>query len=262
MRLEELRLVAYGPFDGQVLSFSRERGVVDVVFGGNEAGKSTSLRALEAFFFGMEHTTPDAHRHRGPDLRIGGRLVTADGSVVDLVRRKGRKPTLRDGADEPVDEAVMQRLLSGVDRELFRALWGLDHVRLRDGARAIFAGKGGVGETLFEAGLAGAGASRLAQTLREEADAIWAPRATTRPLAEALRSLGELRRLAQRDGTTFKGYQDQVDGIAEARREKEALDAELRGIDEERRRLDRAVRVIRPLAERRALVRERAALGE
>jgi len=262
MRLLELQLLAYGPFEGQVIELSRERGVVDVVFGGNEAGKSTSLRALEALFFGMEQTTADAHRHPYGDLRVGGKIEAADGSVLELVRRKARKASLRDASDAVVDEAVMKRLLSGVDRELFRALWGLDHVRLRDGARAIFAGKGGVGETLFEAGLAGAGASRLAQTLQEEAESIWSPRATTRPLAEALRSLAENRRLARRDGTTFEGYKEQVDGIEGAKREKETLEIELRTLDEERRRLDRALRVLRPLRERAALVLERASLGE
>jgi uncharacterized protein YhaN len=262
VRLLSLDLVAFGPFDGQTVELARERGVVNVVYGGNEAGKSTSLRALEALFFGMEHTTTDAHRHPSPALRVGGVIESADGTTVKLVRRKGRKDTLRDGADLPVDEARMRGLLSGVDRELFRALWGLDHVRLRDGARAIFSGKGGVGETLFEAGLAGAGAARLAVTLKDEADGIWSARATTKPLVEALKTMTEQRRLARRDGTTFEGYKGQLEGIERAKHEKETFEAELLAMDVERRRLERVRRVQGPLAELAELVRERAALGD
>ncbi len=262
MRLRSLQLVAFGPFEGQSLDLASERGVVNVVYGANEAGKSTSLRALEALFFGMEHTTADAHRHTPSALRVGGVIEAADGTTLQLVRRKGRKDTLRDGADLPVDEARMRSLLSGVDRELFRALWGLDHVRLREGARAIFSGKGGVGETLFEAGLAGAGAARLAGTLKDEAEAIWSPRATTRPLAEALKTLAESRRNARRDGTTFEGYRGQLEGIERARRDKETFEAELLAIDVERRRLERVRRVQGPLAELAELAQERDALGE
>ena len=45
-----------------------------VVLGRNEAGKSTTLRAITGLLYGIDTKTPDAHVHKFGDLRIGGVL--------------------------------------------------------------------------------------------------------------------------------------------------------------------------------------------
>ena len=44
---------------------------VHVVYGRNEAGKSTALRAITGLLYGIAQNTPDAHVHKMPDLRVG-----------------------------------------------------------------------------------------------------------------------------------------------------------------------------------------------
>ena len=73
MRLLELELTAYGGFTGTRLELAR-RDALHVVYGPNEAGKSTTLRAVHALLYGIDSRTSDAYRHGYADLRIGARV--------------------------------------------------------------------------------------------------------------------------------------------------------------------------------------------
>src|SRR6266542_3729986 len=119
MRLSTLELVAFGHFSGESLSFADRYGAIDIVYGDNEAGKSTSLRAISGFLFGIPVRTTDDFVHQKPTLRIGAEIVAQDGKRLPLVRRKGAKDTLRDGGDNAVSDDVLARMLGGLDRELF-----------------------------------------------------------------------------------------------------------------------------------------------
>ncbi|SPD75411.1 hypothetical protein PITCH_A580014 [uncultured Desulfobacterium sp.] len=59
MRIKKLDLRAFGPFTDNVLDFSSEYPGLHIVYGLNEAGKSSALRALDSFFFGMPDRTND-----------------------------------------------------------------------------------------------------------------------------------------------------------------------------------------------------------
>ncbi len=262
MRILELDLLAFGGFADRSLDFSRKAGALHVVYGPNEAGKSTCLRAVETLLFGFEHNTKDAHQHPTDKLRVGGRLEGQGGKILSIVRRKKQKGSLRGPDDEPVDEDELRAMLHGVDRSLFRALYGLDHVRLREGARALLDARGGLGESLFEAGLAGAGVAKLSRALRDEADALWSPTARKRPLAEALRAYSSARVDERRDATRLDVVRDQEQGIVAARRRRDEADERLKELALEERRLQRARQLVPRLKLRRAAREERAALGD
>ena len=53
MRIKRLELKAFGPFSDRTLDFSSDLPGLHVVYGPNEAGKSSSMRALQALFFGF-----------------------------------------------------------------------------------------------------------------------------------------------------------------------------------------------------------------
>jgi uncharacterized protein YhaN len=261
MRIVELGLIAFGPFERRTLDLSPRPDGLWIVYGPNEAGKSTCLRAVDALLFGVEERTTDDHLHPMKALRIAGKLRTKDGRTLEVVRKKGRKGTLTAPSGEAVDEVEMTRMLHGVDRALFRALYGLDHVRLREGARALLEARGGLGESLFEAGLAGAGVAKLGRALREEAERIWSPRATSKPLADSLRGLATARREARKYSTSHEAYGMQLQGIEAARAARDEADAELHEIDVAARRLERGIKLAPLLRARRAAVLRREALG-
>ncbi len=150
MQFEELKLIAYGPFTNCTLKLQPG---LNVLYGPNEAGKSSALRAVHALLFGIDERTNDNFVHNNPQLRIGGVLVDAQGQRLRCVRRKGRRSTLRDGDDDqPIDEVSLQTMLGGVSAEFFTSVFGIDHERLREGGEEVVRGEGRVGELLFAAG--------------------------------------------------------------------------------------------------------------
>jgi uncharacterized protein YhaN len=260
MFLRELKLTAFGHFSDRSLDLSWDGRLV-IVFGRNETGKSTSLRGLEALLFGFEARSGDAHRHA--KLQVGGTLVPAHGPSVELVRRSGKEP-LRTLDGSLFEEERLRSLLRGVDRDLFRTLYGLDHVRLREGARALLDRKSSVAESLFDAGIAGAGVADELRSLRTAAESLFRPnsRATKKPpLNEAIRGWTEADKQSQRLATSFDFLTSQKEAIERATNERAELDDALRHLDRERRKLERLRRVATNVERRRRLFRELEALG-
>ncbi|WP_437875637.1 AAA family ATPase [Sorangium sp. So ce513] len=262
MQILELHLLAFGPFTDLRLDFSAPSPGLHVIYGPNEAGKSTALRAIRGLLYGIPHITPDAHLHHNTDLRVGGRLAGRGGAALALVRRKGRVKTLRDPDDNPLDDGALAPLLGGVTEDLFRTSFGLDHDTLRQGAEALLQGKGDVGQSLFGAGLGGPGLQQLLTTLRQEADEIFTPQARTRPLNEAIKAFEEARSRAKSAARPPADWTRKRQEIDDARAEQERVDAELRALRAADKRLRRALRVLPLLEARRAILGRRAALGD
>lgn len=94
MKLLKLLLQAYGPFTGKVVDFSTGPANLHLIYGPNEAGKSSALRAMLDLRFGIPVRSPDDFLHAAGDLRIGGIFATANGEPIGFVRRKGKGATL------------------------------------------------------------------------------------------------------------------------------------------------------------------------
>ena len=181
MHITKLGLIAYGKFSNHDLSFPSDRPFT-MVYGPNEAGKSTSLRAITGLLYGIPNNTPDDFLHRSPDLRLYGELVLSDGTTGRFIRRKGYKDTLRDAQDKPLPESAIERYLAGVPKSLFSTLCGLDHETLRRGGEDICTGKGDLAQTLFQAATGIVGVREKLKSLESEAEGIWTARSSARPL--------------------------------------------------------------------------------
>ena len=143
MKIRELNLHAFGPFTERKLAFE-EKGL-HIVYGPNEAGKSSALRGLKALLYGIDERTLDNFIHANDKLRIHGYLRTIDGHELAFVRRKGRKNTLLTPDGEALDEQALSPFLQGVTPELFQTLFGIDHQALVQGGNEILEQKGEVG---------------------------------------------------------------------------------------------------------------------
>jgi uncharacterized protein YhaN len=194
IRIARLDLERWGHFDGRRLTFG-PAGRLHVLFGANEAGKSTTRRAVSALLFGVPERTVDTFGRPGADLRVGA-LLELDGTAVEVVRRKGRKNTLLDADGEVLDPAPLDRALGGLSGEVHAGLFEITHDSLVQGGHELLAGRGAVGESLFAAA---AGTSRLHALLRRlegDADAVFTPLGRKKDLnvllalhAEAVRTL-------------------------------------------------------------------------
>ncbi|EYF05828.1 ATP-binding protein [Chondromyces apiculatus] len=262
MRILELHLLAFGPFSDLRLDFSAPAPALHVIYGPNEAGKSTALRAISGFLYGIPHITPDDHRHRAPDLRVGGRLENAAGQSLAVVRRKGRVKTLFDENEQASDDSLLRPFLGGVSEDLFRTMFGLNHETLRQGAEALLAGGGDVGESLFGAGLGGAGLHQVLTELRAEAEKLFTPQARIKPVNEAIRAVLDAQKRARDAAILPTTWEAHERDLAEVEAERGQVDAEAREVRAREKKLRRAQRVLPLLEARRTLTAAREALGD
>ena len=84
MRVARLELTAFGPFTDAALELGDGAFGLHLVCGPNEAGKSSALRALRQFLYGIETRSRDDFVHGYASLRIG---AVPTGDPIPPVRR-------------------------------------------------------------------------------------------------------------------------------------------------------------------------------
>ena len=152
MKINAFKLLAYGPFTDKVLDFSGSDFGLHVVYGLNEAGKSTALRALIGLFYGFGHIVADDWLHDYNKLAVGASLNFLDGEVLNLSRYKRRKNDLiNDDTGEPFEQAKLDLHLGKMGRENFEHAFGISHYSLRQGVESVLAAGGDLGHALFAA---------------------------------------------------------------------------------------------------------------
>src|ERR1039457_4436111 len=97
MRILRLELERYGHFTGKYLDF-RPEASLHVVYGANEAGKTSALNALADLLFGFPARTTVNFLHPNPTLLLGATIKDRNGSVLSFKRRKGTSKTLLDSS--------------------------------------------------------------------------------------------------------------------------------------------------------------------
>ncbi|MBW4036563.1 MAG: AAA family ATPase [Proteobacteria bacterium] len=175
MRLNRLDLTRFGIFTDQVIDFGcgiAGQPDLHIVYGPNEAGKSTALAAFLDLLFGIEFRTRYNFRHDNRTMRIGATLALNAG-VHQLVRVKSQQNSLLDAAGQPVSDAVLRGDLGSIDRESYRAMFSLDDDILESGGEDIIASKGDVGQLLYAASAGVTDLSRSIAAVKEAADRFY-----------------------------------------------------------------------------------------
>ena len=93
MRIHRLDLLGYGRFTDASLELPAHNPDIHMVFGPNEAGKSTALSAIEDLLFGIPHNSSLNFLHDYGSMRIGA-VLQKDSETLEVRRRKGTKDTL------------------------------------------------------------------------------------------------------------------------------------------------------------------------
>ena len=163
MRFDYLNLRAFGHFTDYELSFDPTKNF-HLMYGPNEAGKSTTLRSITHFLYGFPQKTNDSFLHSNAKLRIEGQIKNSKGEALQFVRRKGKKDTVLDLNGSALNEKVVNDFLQGISETHFLNMFALDHVRLREGGESLLQSGGSVGESMFSAA---SGISMLRKILDE-----------------------------------------------------------------------------------------------
>ena len=256
MRLRRLDLLRYGHFTDRSFELSTEGADLHIVFGPNEAGKSTALAAIEDLLFGIPMHSPYNFLHDYTSMRIGAVLENG-GSSLSVIRRKGNKDTLLGTNDLPVSggEGALRPYLAGADRSFFERMFSLDHVRLEQGGREILEAKDEIGQMLFSVGAGIGGLRDRLVDLSKEADDLWgARRAVRRLYTQAEDKLKEAEKDLREQTFTANKWQELKRAYEAADEAHADVEAEFEKMSVEGKRLSRIRRVYRD-------VRRKAELG-
>ena len=208
MRLKRLDLARYGKFTDQSIDFAeRMDGEPDlhIIYGPNEAGKSTALAAFLDVLFGIETRSRFNFLHPYATMRIGASLELA-GGTREFLRVKRPQNSLLDASERPISEGVLLGELGGIDRESYRTMFSLDDETLEAGGESILASKGDLGQLLFSASAGLADLTRSLSDLRTEADGFYKYRARSGELSDLKGRLAALKEQRERIDTLASHY--------------------------------------------------------
>jgi uncharacterized protein YhaN len=223
MRIDRIDLIRYGHFFQRAIDIPQRHPDFFVIYGDNEAGKSTVLRGISALLFGVPPRTPDVHSCKGPELRIGA-TISNSGASFSFRRRKGTTATLLSEGETQIPEDRLSPFLHGLDRARFEQFFGLDHIRLRQGGEELLRGEGEIGSALFQA--AGFDLHKLLDVLGKEAGELFSPRSKSRGIGSALEEYKQARAQMQRLSLSGAAVKEKQGELERAKASRDALNAE------------------------------------
>lgn len=260
MRLERLILLRYGHFRDRELDLGDREAGLHVVYGANEAGKTTALRAIGDLLFGIDPRSPYGYLHGYQDMRIGAEISAASGRRLTFRRRKGQKNTLLDDGDAALPDDALRPFLGAADRVLFEGLYGLSHQALRTGGEDMLAAKGDLGRMLFEAGGSVRHLVTVLDGLEREAAELFMPRKSKeRAFYKAFDAYVDARKRVRDLSVTSDEWRRNEDALRDA---EEALETARRRLGELQAGRDKAERIYRLLPRLARLRQAKADLAD
>ncbi|OAP40469.1 sugar translocase [Sinorhizobium glycinis] len=233
MRLQQLDLVRYGKFTGRSLDFGGGKaGEPDfhLIYGPNEAGKSTLFSGFLDLLFGIERMSPYGFLHPYQTMRIGG-IVEAGGKRHHAYRIKRNANSLVGPDEQPLPDNLFSAALGAMDRDTYRMMFSLDDDSIEEGGEAILKSEGELGSLLFSASSGLPDSSAVLANLRTEADAFFRPQARKHQLAELKAELDALKSQRKAVDVNAREYADLRKTLTKARERHDAASrqrAELR----------------------------------
>jgi uncharacterized protein YhaN len=250
MRFSRLSLERYGRFEDCELTFRSGSPDLHIIYGANEAGKTTSLSAVSDLLFGFPIRSPYNFQFDYALLRVAATLEEG-GRTLDCRRKRGKSATLLARDDTPIDEAPLIAMLKGQTRDTFGFSFSLDQEALRSGGRAMVEAKNDLGRALFAAGSGLTGIADELTKLETEADAIWAVTASQRrTFTQAQRQLADAVRAIRDSALKPKAWADARQAAERAYATLEAARKARDDVQSELRAADR-IRRLAPLVRRR-----------
>lgn len=251
MRFEALSLARFGHFAALDVAMPADRGLV-VLFGPNEAGKTTLLDALRGALYGIEKSAY-AFKFGGDAMEVRARLVDRDGRAVDLVRKRAKKARLAaTRAGEPLAEDVFAGYFGEIARAQFETVFGFTRKDLEEGAELFKTA--GFADILAGSALGGAARVReLREELERESAALFSPRARNPKVNDALSRLAALEKA--RDAAMLSGAELRriVAATDDESKRAAAIEDRLAALEKDRARVARRLNALADVQELRAI---------
>lgn len=263
MKILQLQLLAFGPFTNEILDLSTGDEGLHLIFGANEAGKSSALHALTNLLYGIPQQNDDDFVHSYQNMRIGAVLRDAGGDVLECIRRKARAQTLR-GADDVtvVDEERLKHFLAGVDESTFSRRFGISYDALVAGGREIVEGGGELGKSLFAAASGVADLNAVQKRLQDDANELFLPSGKNPTINAGLRQFKVSQKAIAEASLPHEEYDRHIIALEQAKADRQSVARQMEEMETIKARRERLHKAIPLAAQRRQLRDELAPLTD
>ena len=260
MKIRQLHINRFGHFSECDLVFPGDG--LQVIYGPNEAGKTTLLEFLRGLLFDFPARTPYDFGDKGEMAGVAT-LDLRDGRVVELRRRKGNKDKVSiklDGQATDLDDAGWLRLLDHADRGLFESVFAFGLDQLSQGEASLK--HASLQSALFGGSLGGTSSpDKVIAELSRQADDLF-KKGGSKPAINAL--LAELKRLTKeikdRSLRPEKFHEAEV-AVAKAAEHAQALHQQVDQLRREHSKIEKQARAWSKWNELQQRCSEREALG-
>jgi uncharacterized protein YhaN len=255
VRLRALEIEHFGIFAQCRLELPGDG--LHVLFGANEAGKSTLLQLIREVLFGFPVRSGYVFPEHAGELAATATLELADGTALRFRRRKGRVQEVVGevlATGDPLDKAALQRYLGHASAELFQHVFGFSLQELAAGEQSLQDAR--LSEALYGGALGALTRFQavLGDVAREQ-EQLFAPTATKRPINQLLSALRNQHKALKAAQVRPKDYEAMVQAAGE-------LDAEINQLRESRdalrREHEQCGRLLQAVSLWRAICRLRA----
>lgn len=253
MKLLQIDIENFGIFSNQQLDFSSG---LHIVYGPNEAGKSTLLQLIRGLLFGFPHRSPYAWSPGEMAATVQAELD--NGRKLQFRRRKGRNATVVGSFvdnQELVDADRLVSLLGSATEDLYQHVFGFSLDELSRGEQSL--NQASLSEALYGGGMGGLGQfQQLQQTITQQSEELFKPNARTRRINDLLSRIGQANKelrdaaVSPREYTQLRNeHQELLRQLVVSRETQQRLRAE-------HRRLERLKRALPPWIQLRHLEQE------
>ncbi len=228
MRLRQLSLDLFGHFSGKSYDFGEKQtdfADFHVIYGPNEAGKTTTMEAFLRLIFGFPHRDAYDFLHQRKNLTVSGTLEIG-GHERFLKRVSSRNNSLIDENGKALPEALLQAHLGGLSEEDYRHLLCLDDETIERGGEEIASSKGDIGRLLFSAAAGVSDLTNVLDHIRGQADELYRKRASTTEMARLKKELADIERKIKEQDVPASQYRKLKQSYEQALAEEAAFENE------------------------------------
>jgi uncharacterized protein YhaN len=260
MRFDYLNLRAVGHFTDYELKFDQMKNF-HLIYGPNEAGKSTALRSITHFLYGFPTQTSDSFLHSNSKLRIEGQLKNSKGETFQFARRKGNKNTVLDENGNALNEDIVNNFINGISEKHFINMFALDHVRLREGGDSLLQSGGNLGESLFSAASGITVLRKVFEDLEKKSGEIYKKKASNPKLNKLLKDEKELLKQISEYQLKIQAWKELEAKYIEGKEEIENLIKQVRSLRSHQEKLQRIKLTLPKIAKLKDIQTKLAELG-
>lgn len=241
VKIRQLHINRFGHFNECDLVFPGDG--LQVIYGPNEAGKTTLLEFLRGLLFDFPTRTPYDFGGQGEMAGVAT-LELRDGRAVELRRRKGNKDKVAiklDGQPTDLDDAGWLRLLDHADRGLFESVFAFGLDQLSQGEASLK--HESLQSALFGGSLGGLNSpDKIVAELTRQADELF-KKGGSKPAINAL--LAELKKVSKEikeHSLRPEKYREVEAAVAKAAERAKSLHDEVDRLRREHSKIDKRVR--------------------